>query len=66
MDTISNSETSVLGKFYMHQENNVPFMTKHKNFAFFPWTLLGHSSKNTDIKVLVCEWQLWSITRVSY
>ena len=48
MDTISQSETSLLGKFYIHQENNAPFMTK--NFAFFPSTLLGHSKKNTDVK----------------
>ena len=49
MDTISHSETSLLGKFYMHQDNNVPFMTKNLNFAFFPWALLGHSKKNTGI-----------------
>ena len=35
MDTISHNETSLLGKFYMHQENNPPFMTKNVNFAFF-------------------------------
>ena len=45
MDTISRSQTSLLEKFYMHQENNVPFMTKNVNFAFLPWTLLGHSKK---------------------
>ena len=45
MDTVSHGETSLLGKFYMHQENNAPFMTKNVNFAFFPWTLLGHSKK---------------------
>ena len=39
MDTNSQSEKSLLGNFYMHQENNAPF----------PWTLLGHSNKNTDI-----------------
>ena len=38
MDAISHSETSLLGKFYMHHEN-VPFMTKYVNVAFFPWTL---------------------------
>ena len=48
MDTISHSETSLLGKFNMHQGNNAPFMTKNLNFAVFPWTLLGHSEKNTD------------------
>ena len=48
MVTISDSETSLLGKFYMYQKNNAPFMTKNVNFAFFPWTLLGHSKKNTD------------------
>ena len=45
MDTISHSGTRVLEIFYMHQENNAPFMTKNVNFAFFPWTLLGHSKK---------------------
>ena len=35
----------LLGKFYIHQEDNVLFMTKKVNFAFFPWTLLGHSKK---------------------
>ena len=49
MGTISHSKTSLLGKFYMHQENNAPFLTKNVNYAFFPWTLLGHSNKNTDI-----------------
>ena len=44
---ISHSETSFLRKFYMHQENNVPFMTKKVNFAFFfPWTLLGTLKKH--------------------
>ena len=47
MDAISHSETSLIGKFFMHQENNATFMTK--NFAFFPWTLLGQSKKNTDL-----------------
>ena len=45
MDTISHNETSLLRKFYMHQENNAPFVTKNVNFEFFPWTLLGHSKK---------------------
>ena len=35
----------------MHQENNAPFMTKNVNFTFFPWTLLGHSKKGTDISL---------------
>ena len=39
MDMISRSEVSLLGKFYMHQEN--VFYDKKVNFAFFPWTLLG-------------------------
>ena len=47
-DTISHSETSHLGKIYMHQENNAPFMTKIINFAFFLWALLGHSKKHTS------------------
>ena len=42
MDIILHSETTCLEKFYTHQENNV-YMTKNVNFAFFPWTLLGHS-----------------------
>ena len=45
MDTISHSETSLLAKFYIHQQNNAPFMTKNVNFAFFPWTHLGHSKE---------------------
>ena len=45
MDAISHSETSPLGKLYMHLEKNAPFMAKKENFAFFPWTLLGHSKK---------------------
>ena len=49
MDTISYSGTRVLEIFYMHQENNAPFMTKNVNFAFFPWTLLGHSKKHWQI-----------------
>ena len=35
MDAISHSEASLLGKFYMHQENNAPFMTKNVNFTLF-------------------------------
>ena len=50
MDMISHSETSLLGKFTKHQENNAPFMTKNVNSAFFPWTLLGHSKKH----LLIC------------
>ena len=50
MDTISHSETSLLRNFYMYEENNAPLMTKNVNFAFFPWTLLGHSKKDTDLK----------------
>ena len=46
MDMILHSETILLGKFYMHKENNAPFMTKNVKFAFFPWTLLGHSKKH--------------------
>ena len=49
MDPISHSETSLLGKFYMHQENNAPFMTKNANFAYFPWTLLGHFKKTVTL-----------------
>ena len=46
-DTISQNETSLHGKFYMHQENNAPFIIKNVNFAFFPWTHLGHFKKKT-------------------
>ena len=46
MDTISNSDTSLLRKFYMHQEKNVPFMIKKVNLTFFPWAHLGHSKKH--------------------
>ena len=35
MDTISHSETILLGQFYMHHENNALFMTKNVDFAFF-------------------------------
>ena len=45
MDAISHNDTSPLGKLYMHEENNAPFMAKKENFAFFPWTLLGHAKK---------------------
>ena len=48
MNTISHSETSLLGKVCMHQENNALFMIKNVNFAFFLRTLLGHSKNNTD------------------
>ena len=48
MDTISHSETSIVGKFHMHQENNAPVIIKNVNFAFFTWTLLGHFEKHTD------------------
>ena len=41
MDTISHSETSLLGKFYMRQDNIVPFMTKNINFAFFSMGTFG-------------------------
>ena len=53
MDKISTRETSVLGKFYMDQEHNAPFMTKIVNFAFFPWTLLGHSKKTLASLLLI-------------
>ena len=53
MDTISHSETSLLGKSYMHQENNAPFMTKNVDFAFFPWTLLAHSKKTLNYLLLL-------------
>ena len=46
MDIILHNETSLLGKFYMHQENNVPFMIKKVNFEFCPWTRLAHSKKH--------------------
>ena len=39
MDTISHSETSPFGKFYMRQENNAPFMTKCK-FSIFSMNAL--------------------------
>ena len=51
MNTIAHSETNLLGKFYVHQKNNAPFMTKNINFASFSETLLGHSKKNTDLKI---------------
>ena len=35
MHIISHSETSLLGKNYMHQENNALFMAANVNFAFF-------------------------------
>ena len=49
MDAISHSQTSLLGIFYMYQENNAPFMTKNVSFAFFPWTLLEHSKKTLTL-----------------
>ena len=42
---------SLLGKFYMHQENNAPFMIKNVNFTFFH----GHfwdTLKNTLTELL--------------
>ena len=45
METISHSKTNLLGEFYLHQENNAPFMTKNVNFAFFSWILMVHSEK---------------------
>ena len=44
MDTISHSDPSSHRKFYMHQENNVPFMTKKMQIDTF-----GTLWKNTDI-----------------
>ena len=35
MDTISHSDPSSHRKFYMHQENNVPFMTKKMQIDTF-------------------------------
>ena len=66
MDTISHSEASLLGKFYVYQENNAPFMTKIVNFAFFPWTLLGHSKKNTNVKGSICIKMLIRCIRVTH
>ena len=48
MDMISHIEICLLGKFYMHLENNALFMTKNVYFEFFPWAYLEHSKKNTD------------------
>ena len=49
---ISHSETSFLGKFYMHQENNVPFMTKKSKFCiFFSVDTFGHSKKTWNNKL---------------
>ena len=45
MDMISHSETSLPGKFYIYQKNSVLLMKKKVNFAFFLWSLLGHSKK---------------------
>ena len=41
MDKISPLETSLLGKFYIHEEHNWPFMTKNVNFAFFSMDTFG-------------------------
>ena len=49
MDTILHNETSFLGKFYIHQENNAPFMIK--NSIFFPWKLLGLSKKTLTYSI---------------
>ena len=49
MHIISHSETSLLGKIYMHQENNALFMATNVNFAFFSWKLLGHSKKTLTL-----------------
>ena len=54
MDTISHSETSLLGNFYMHEKNNVPFMIKNISFAFFPWPLL-RSIRNFDQNYIVTK-----------
>ena len=60
--TISHSDRSLLAKFYMHQENNAPFMKKKNvNFAFFRWTLLGYSKKNTDIKQILKDLKIATI-----
>ena len=53
MDTISHSKRNLLGKFYMHQKNNAPLLTKNANFVFFPWTLLGQFKKGTDLNVYI-------------
>ena len=52
MDGISHSGTSLLGTFYMHQENNAPFTTKNVNFLSFPWTLLGYSKRTLTYLLL--------------
>ena len=41
MDAISHSETSFLGKVFLHQENDALFMTKNVNFAFFSMGTFG-------------------------
>ena len=41
MDMIPHSETSLLGKFYMHQENNMPSMAKKVNFYIFSIDIFG-------------------------
>ena len=58
VDTISPSETSLLGKFYMHQENNAPFMTKNVSFALFSMGTFGtlkKNKKNTDTLSFIFE-----------
>ena len=49
MDKISPRETSVLGKFYMDQEHNAPFMTKIVNFAFFHGHFWGTLKKHWPV-----------------
>ena len=51
VNTISHSETSLLTKFYMYQENDAPFMIKNVNFPFFQWTLLRHSKKTLSLNI---------------
>ena len=49
VDTILPGETSLLGKFYMHQENNAPFMAKNVSFVLFSMDTFGTlKKKNTD------------------
>ena len=52
IDTISHSETILIGKYYMHQQNNPRFMTKNVNFSFYQWAPLGYK-KNTDLAYLI-------------
>ena len=60
MRIISHSETSLLGKIYMHQENNALFMATNVNFAFFSCKLLGHSKKNNDFSIFQPLSLTWS------